>query len=78
MTFEALVAELRAGYSTAVGAVDKAVAVQLFGIRYAREVESGRHSPNAIAHEATGQEVFGTEIRRGMRLAPYVILRVRK
>ncbi|MEI4486414.1 hypothetical protein V8J36_09445 [Frigidibacter sp. MR17.14] len=75
MSFDGLVAELRADFATAAPA-DRDLAVQIFGIRHAAEL--GRHSPNAIAHAATGLESYGIEIRRGMRLAPYVLLRVRK
>jgi hypothetical protein len=53
------------------------LAIHLFGIEFASEL--GGHSINDIAEIGTGHRSYGTEIRKGIRLARYVDLKeVRK
>jgi 5-methylcytosine-specific restriction protein B len=51
---------------------DTAVTIHLFGIRYADEIGS---SANQVAIAAGISEKYGTELRKGMKLAKFVTLR---
>lgn len=53
---------------------DVAVTIHLFGIRYADEIGS---SANQVAIAAGISEKYGTELRKGMKLAKYVTLNSR-
>ncbi|MBR2171849.1 hypothetical protein [Sphingopyxis sp.] len=48
---------------------DIAVTIHLFGIRYADEIGS---SANQVATAAGISEKYGTELRKGMKLAKHV------
>jgi hypothetical protein len=48
-------------------------AIHLFGIEYASELEGV--SINDVAELGTGHRSYGTEIRKGLRLAKYVDLK---
>ncbi len=50
-----------------------ALSVHLFGIKYADQI--GNMSANDIAIGAGIKKSYGTEIRKGMRLAKYVELK---
>ncbi|MCB1343057.1 MAG: hypothetical protein KDK24_18705 [Pseudooceanicola sp.] len=47
--------------------------IHLFGIEFADVLEG--HAINDIAELATGHRSYGTEIRKGIRLAKYVSLK---
>ncbi len=49
------------------------LAIHLFGIEYAGQLVG--HSINDIAELGTGHRSYGTEIRKGMRLAAHVELK---
>ena len=51
---------------------EKMLRVQLFGIRYAEQLEG--MNLGRLALEATGKEL-GVELRYGVKLAGYVVLR---
>lgn len=53
---------------------DIAVTIHLFGIRYSDEIGS---SANQVAIAAGISEKYGTELRKGMKLAKYVTLNSR-
>lgn len=53
---------------------DIAVTIHMFGIRYADEIGS---SANQVAIAAGISEKYGTELRKGMKLAKYVTLNSR-
>ena len=53
---------------------DIAVTIHLFGIQYANEIGS---SANQVAIAAGISEKYGTELRKGMKLARYVTLKSR-
>lgn len=72
MTADELARRLRDDYARA-GKGDKVVAIHLFGIRNADALEG--HSAHEIAERAGIGRSFGTEIRKGMRLAEYVQLK---
>ena len=72
MTEEQLISQLKQRYTSA----DKrevVLAIHLFGIAFSRELAG--HSVNRIAEAATGRKSYGTEIRKGMRLASHVSLK---
>ncbi len=52
---------------------DVMVRIHLFGIEHAAELEGV--DLKELARSAGIPESFATEIRKGMRLAPYVVLR---
>jgi hypothetical protein len=72
MTTEQLANELRDAYGRAPRG-DKVVAIHLFGIRNAANL--GGHSAQDVAERAGIGRSFGTEIRKGMRLAEHVSLK---
>ncbi len=72
MTEEEAVRILRDMYQNAP-AGEKTTLIHLFGIKYA-DVLRGV-SINFVAEQATGSDKYGTEIRKGIRLAKYVQLR---
>lgn len=72
MTADELARQLRDDYGRAPKG-DKVVAIHLFGIRNAAALEG--HSAQDIAERAGIGRSFGTEIRKGMRLADYVRLK---
>ncbi len=72
MSEERLVAELKRRYETA-DKKEVVTAIHLFGIAFAKDLVG--HSINRIAEAATGHGSYGSEIRKGMRLAPHVSLR---
>lgn len=51
----------------------KATSIHLFGIKYAKELNG--LSIADIADQATGNESYQVEIRKGIRLAKYVRLK---
>lgn len=48
-------------------------AIHLFGIEFVRELEGV--SLNNVAELGTGHRSYGTELRKGLRLAKYVALK---
>ena len=64
-----LVEQLRKRYETAEKR-EKALSLHLFGVVFAKELEG--QPINEIAEQATGYISYGTEIRKGIRLARYV------
>lgn len=72
MTEQELISQLKARYETANDR-EAVLAIHLFGIAFADEL-SGQQI-NTIAEAATGHRSYGSEIRKGMRLAPYVSLK---
>ncbi len=69
MQTEQLIAELKERYETALNG-QQVVAIHLFAISYADELEG--HSLADIAESATGRRSYGTELRKGVNLSPYV------
>ena len=51
---------------------DRAVTIHLFGIRYAKEIGSGA---TQIAVAAGISPKYGTELRKGMKIAKFVVLK---
>jgi 5-methylcytosine-specific restriction protein B len=49
--------------------------IHLFGILYSKEIEALGSSATEIAKAATIQESYGTEIRKGVNLAKYVVVK---
>jgi len=49
---------------------DRAVTIHLFGIRYAKDIGS---AANQVATAAGISEKYGTELRKGMKLANFVV-----
>ena len=72
MTSDQLVKALKDAYASAPKG-DKVVAVHLFGIRFSDELKG--HSTHEIAERAGISKSYGTELRKGMRLAPHVSIR---
>lgn len=72
MTTDELAKELRDAYGRAAKG-DKVVAVYLFAIRNAANLAG--HSAHEIAERAGIGKSFGTEIRKGIRLAEHVSLK---
>ncbi|MGH1579247.1 HTH-like domain-containing protein [Planktotalea sp.] len=72
MTHGDLVAILTERYS-AEPSRGKALEIHLFGIEFSDELHG--QDINLIAESATGKASYGTEIRKGMKLAKYVILK---
>jgi RNase adaptor protein for sRNA GlmZ degradation len=72
MTVDELANALKERYEQA-GKREVVLAIHLFGIKYARELDG--HSINDVAELGTGHRSYGTEFRKGMRLAQYVNLR---
>lgn len=71
MTIDEAAARLKAMYNDP--ATDKAVSVHLFGVRYAREIDG--MPLHEIAVRAGISKNYGTEIRKGINLAQYVVER---
>lgn len=69
MTIDEAATKLKAMYNDP--ATDKAVAVHLFGVRYAREIDG--MPLQEIAVRAGISKNYGTEIRKGINLARYVV-----
>lgn len=72
MTTDELISVLRDRYDNA-NRREVALAIHLFGIEYAAELDG--QPINTIAEAGTGHRSYGTEIRKGMRLAKYVQMR---
>ncbi|MCI5086848.1 MAG: hypothetical protein MRY67_13095 [Rhodovulum sp.] len=72
MMKEDLAQKLKERYSSA-GKGETALAIHLFGIEFADELAG--QPINEIAELGTGHVSYGTEIRKGMRLARYVMLK---
>ena len=72
MTIQDLADQLRQDYDTAEEG-KKVIAVHLFGIQWARELEG--MSCKEIAIRAGIHESYATEIRKGANLADYVSIR---
>ena len=72
MMFDDLVDELKRRYLTAEKR-EVVLAIHLFGIEFADALDG--QSINSIAETATGHKSYGSEIRKGMRLAPHVSLK---
>ena len=49
--------------------------IHLFGIKYAEQITQNRFSKKEIAKSAKIPESFGTEISKGVKLSPYVIIK---
>lgn len=72
MTADQLIVELKSRYELAErGSLP--LSIHLFGIAYAEELAG--HSLSEIAEAATGHRSYGTEIRKGMKIAPHVELK---
>ena len=69
MTIDEASSILKAMYNDPV--TDKAVSVHLFGIRHAREIDG--MPLQEIAVRAGISKNYGTEIRKGINLAHYVV-----
>lgn len=67
-----LIAELKQRYEDA-DRREMVTAIHLFGIEFAEAL--GGKSINSIAEAATGHSSYGSEIRKGMRLAAHVMLK---
>jgi len=72
VTVQELADQLRRAYDTAEEG-KKVVAIHLFGIRCANDLEGV--SCKEVAIKAGIQESYGTEIRKGANLAEYVSIR---
>lgn len=72
VTIGELADQLRIAYEAAEEG-KKVVAIHLFGIRYAGQLEG--KSCNEVVVRAGIQESYATEIRKGMNLAQYVSVR---
>ncbi|MBB2734945.1 MULTISPECIES: HTH-like domain-containing protein [Bradyrhizobium] len=72
MTIQELADQLRQDYFTSEEG-KKVIAIHLFGIRWARELEG--MSCKEVAVRAGIHESYGTEIRKGANLADYVSIR---
>lgn len=72
MTIEEAAKRLAAMYREAPDR-EKALSVHLFGIKYAEQIEG--MTAHGIAERAELPRSYGTEIRKGIRLARYVQLR---
>jgi len=72
MSFDALVAELKSRYEGADES-EVVLSIHVFGIAFAEQLDG--HSVNDLAEQATGHRSYGAEIRKGMRLAKYVVLK---
>jgi hypothetical protein len=72
MNVEGLARALRDEYARAPKG-DKAVTIHLFGIRHARELEG--QNLHKLAERAGLSDSYGTELRKGVRLAEYVTLK---
>jgi hypothetical protein len=68
-TTDALIAELKKRYDTA-GKREVVTAIPLFGVAFADDLDGQPISE--IAERVIGHRSFGSEIRKGMRLAKYV------
>ncbi|NIY72837.1 hypothetical protein HCZ30_10385 [Marivivens donghaensis] len=75
MEHSVLVDELKRRYQSASKS-EVALSIHLFGIEFADALQGA--SVHLIAEEATGHPSYGTEIRKGMRLAKYVQLKTEK
>lgn len=51
---------------------DRMLTIQLFGIEYAKEIGSGA---NKVIQAAGLQKSLATELRQGIKIAPYVALK---
>lgn len=49
--------------------------IHLFGIKYANELQQSKFSKKDIARAARIPESYGTEISKGIKLAPYVTVK---
>ena len=72
MTTDQLIEELKKRYEAA-RKKEVALSIHLFGIKFASELDG--HPINDIAEFGTGSRSYGTEIRKGMRIAPHVMLK---
>ena len=72
MTIEEAAAILRDMYNTAPSR-DKAVNIHLFGIMYSAELDSLPISE--VVRSAGLPDSYGTEVRKGRKLAEYVTLK---
>lgn len=75
MRKETLASRLRRIYISAER-TDTAIAVILFGIRYADVITSSGIRPRELARLAEIPESYASELQKGIRLAGYVILRI--
>ena len=71
MTTDQLTKLLKQRYETA-DSREVVLAIHLFGIEFYAELDG--QPINAIAEDATGHKSYGSEIRKGMRLAKHVRL----
>ncbi len=74
MTSDQLLEELKRRYESAQNG-EVALTIHLFGIEFAKELVG--HPISDIAEFATGSRSYGTEIRKGIRLAEYVDLKAK-
>lgn len=71
MTTDDLIMTLRQRYETA-DSREVVLTIHLFGIEFARQLDG--QPVNTIAEAATGHKSYGSEIRKGIRLAKHVRL----
>lgn len=74
MTISELGKVLNEMYSTALDG-EAVVMIHLFGIKYADFIQESGISSKDIAIAADINESYGTEIRKGVNLAKYVIVK---
>ena len=74
MTLEKLAAELSRVYRNAPEG-EQTTMIHLFGIKYVDEIRQCGSSANEIVRQSEISDKYGTEVRKGMRLARYVSLR---
>ncbi len=73
MTLDDAAKTLRKMYDGGLAERDQATQVHLFGIKYAQEIDG--MPLKEIAARAGISENYGTEIRKGVKLAKYVVVR---
>lgn len=71
MTINELGSILREMYGTAKDG-DLVVMIHLFGVKYSEQIETCGGTAKDIAKAAGISDTYGTEIRKGVRLAQYV------
>ena len=74
MTIEELGKKLKEMYDNAPQG-DSYAMVYLFGIKYANEIITGKHSKKEIAKTAGISENYGTEINKAIKLSKYVTIK---
>ncbi|MFY0621945.1 MAG: hypothetical protein JXQ89_09645 [Pelagimonas sp.] len=72
--FDDLVKTLKRNYEEGILRREATTAIHLFGIEHHAELEGEQIYD--VAEQATGRRSYGTEIRKGMKLAQYVMRKV--